>query len=548
MKYINFNRYKFSIIKKLTSINIFNFAKLFKYLDIKKYNINIKKINIAKVTKLLNYIYYNLKKFFDIRNYNLNKIYKYLNFKKKKEISIYIILPLVFLLLVYLSIPKFYNFEKSEIEKIACRNIDIKCSINGKIKYNFLPTPRIVIKNLIFADKKKENTIYGKINKLIIKISILNLIDKKKFKYKEIEIIGSELNINIANLKNIKKLLMNELMSESLKSSESNIKFFDGNKFVTDIKNVNFSHKNSKKKNTSILKGSFLDDEIVIKYKKNTKNKNISKKLLVNLINSNFSAKIELPNINLDANKVEGNILLKKDKNILSGLVKYQNNELYFKNANVRNALLDGKIDGYLKFDPYFDFKLNVNLNSVNFNKIHKHLIQLDDNSTKELFRINKKINGAINLSINKIFSKYTLVNSIESRIKFLNGNIFFEQAIFNLGKLGAVDFFGSINNDNKYSIFNFENNVFIDNKKFFFNKFGVYNKKKIPFNFFTSGSFDLTNLIFRINEITTDTKIADADIKYFEESFNEMLLENGYETLFSFIILKDFIKSINPD
>ena len=119
---------------------------------------------------------------------------------------------------------------------------------------------------------------------MIIKISILNLIDKKKFKYKEIEIIGSELNINIANLKNIKKLLMNELMSESLKSSESNIKFFDGNKFVTDIKNVNFSHKNSKKKNTSILKGSFLDDEIVIKYKKNTKNKNISKKLLVNKI------------------------------------------------------------------------------------------------------------------------------------------------------------------------------------------------------------------------------------------------------------------------
>ena len=126
MKYINFNRYKFSIIKKFKSINIFNFAKLFKYLDIKNYNINIKKINIAKVTKLLNYIYYKLKKFFDIRNYNLNKIYKYLNFKKKKEISIYIILPLVFFSLVYLSIPKFYNFEKLEVEKIVCRNSNKK--------------------------------------------------------------------------------------------------------------------------------------------------------------------------------------------------------------------------------------------------------------------------------------------------------------------------------------------------------------------------------------------------------------------------------------
>jgi hypothetical protein len=547
MKYINFNRYKFSIIKKLTSINIFNFAKLLKYLDIKNYNINIKKINIATAIKLLNYIYYKLKKFFDIRNYNLNKIYKYLNFKKKKEISIYIILPLVFFSLVYLSIPKFYNFEKLEVEKIVCRNINIKCSIKGEIKYNFLPTPRIVIKNLIFVDKKKENIIYGKINKSIIKISISNLIDKKKLKYKDIKIIGSELNINIANLKNIKKLFMTELMSESLKVSESSIKFFDGNKFITDIKNVNFSHKNSKKKDTSILKGDFLDDEIIIKYQ-NIGDKSISKKILLKLVNSNFSVKIELPNINLDANKVEGNILLKKDKNILSGLIEYRNDELYFKNTNIRNAFLDGKIDGRLQFDPYFDFKLNVNLNSTNFNKIYKHLTQLDDATTKKLFRINKKINGKINLSINKIFSKYTLVNSIESRINFLNGNIFFEQAIFNLGKLGAADFIGSINNDNKYSIFNFENNVFIDNKKKFFNKFAIYNKKKIPFNFFTSGSFDLTNLVFRLNEITTDIKIADADIKYFEESFNEILLENGYETLFSFIILKDFIKSINPD
>ena len=129
-----------------------------------------------------------------------------------------------------------------------------------------------------------------------------------------------------------------------------------------------------------------------------------------------------------------------------------------------------------------------------------------------------------------------------------LNGNIFFDQALFNLGKLGAADFTGNINNENKFSIFSFENNVFIDNKKKFFNKFGVYNKKKVPFNFFTSGSFDLTNLIFRINEVTTDVKIAEADVGVIQESFNTILLENGYETLFSFQSLKDFVKSISSD
>ena len=247
-------------------------------------------------------------------------------------------------------------------------------------------------------------------------------------------------------------------------------------------------------------------------------------------------------------NATEGNILLKKDKNVLSGLINYQNNKLFLKNINLRNVFLEGKVNGYLKFDPFFDFNLDVNFNSANFNKIYNYLSALDEHSKNKLFRFNKKINGKIDLSVNKIFSKYTLVSSLESKIKLLNGNIFFDQAIFNLGKLGAADFVGNINNENKFSIFNFESNVFIDNKKKFFNKFAIYNKKKIPFNFFTSGSLDLTNLIFRINEITTSQKIPDSDVGNLQESFNAILLKNGYESLFSFMSLKDFVKSINYD
>ena len=240
--------------------------------------------------------------------------------------------------------------------------------------------------------------------------------------------------------------------------------------------------------------------------------------------------------------------MIKQNKNVLSGLISFKDDKLFLKNTNLRNAFLDGKVDGYFKFDPFFDFDLAVNLNSANFNKIYNMLVKLDDDSTKKLFKFNKKINGKVNLSINKIFSKNTFINSLESRLKLLNGNIFFDQALFNLGKLGAADFTGSINNENKFSIFNFESNFFIDNKKRFFSRFGVYNKKKVTFNFFTSGSFDLSNLIFRINEITVDEKIPEADVISIQEAFNTIFLENGYETLFSFMSLKDFVKSINSD
>ena len=36
---------------------------------------------------------------------------------------------------------------------------------------------------------------------------------------------------------------------------------------------------------------------------------------------------------------------------------------------------------------------------------------------------------------------------------------------------------------------------LFIDNSKRFFNKFGVYNKETNPFDLFISGSFDLKNM-----------------------------------------------------
>ena len=38
------------------------------------------------------------------------------------------------------------------------------------------------------------------------------------------------------------------------------------------------------------------------------------------------------------------------------------------------------------------------------------------------------------------------LVDSFESRIKFINGNILIEQLLLNLGKLGAADITGIIN------------------------------------------------------------------------------------------------------
>ena len=171
-----------------------------------------------------------------------------------------------------------------------------------------------------------------------------------------------------------------------------------------------------------------------------------------------------------------------------------------------------------------------------------------DKKNQKSLFRINKKINGKLSLSSDKIYSSHNLVKSFESRIKFNNGSILVEQFLINLGKLGAADILGTINNDKKFTNFRYESNVFVYNQKKFLSKFGVYNKKSIPSNLFISGNFDLQNIRNSFYEISNNEKLNKEDVNFIEEEFNEVMLADGFESLFRFPKFKEFVKSVTVE
>ena len=232
----------------------------------------------------------------------------------------------------------------------------------------------------------------------------------------------------------------------------------------------------------------------------------------------------EFYNYEKDKDEIRGNILIRKDKYRFTGLFAYKNNEITISTSNLRNIFLDGKLEGKIKILPYFNFDLDLSLDSINFTKLYNHFLDLDEKNQKNLFKINRKINGKLGLSSDKIYSKYNLVKSFESRIKFNNGNILVEQLLFSLGKLGAADILGSINNDKKFTNFKFESNIFLDNLKRFYNRFGVYNKPDIPSTLFVSGNFDLVNLNMRFDEISSNEKLKDDAVAYIEKEFNNIV------------------------
>ena len=214
----------------------------------------------------------------------------------------------------------------------------------------------------------------------------------------------------------------------------------------------------------------------------------------------------------------------------------------------VKRAGLDRLDIEFNEATIFFISNLESNLNTMNFTKLYNHFLALDEEEKEAIFKINNKINGKLNLSADKIYSKYGLVNSFESRLKFNNGNIFIEQFLMNLGKLGASDVLGSINNDKKYTNFKFESNIFVDNKKKFLSKFGIYNKEKISSNLFVQGNFDLENIRTSFYEISDEKKFNTEDINFIESEFNDLMLENDFEDLFNFQKFKVFLKSIRDE
>ena len=174
--------------------------------------------------------------------------------------------------------------------------------------------------------------------------------------------------------------------------------------------------------------------------------------------------------------------------------------------------------------------------------------MSLGEENKKKIFKINNKLNGDVILSANKIYSSYNLIKSFESHIRFNNGKISIEQFLLNLGKLGAADFLGVIDDDKKFMNLKFESNIFVDNQKKFLSKLGIYNRKTISSNLFVSGNFDFDNLKMTFYEISDDNKLSVDDVNYIENEFNNLMLEDGYKSLFYFPVFKEFISSVTSE
>ncbi len=526
MKYINFKRYKFSTVVKNFNRLIYNFLKIFKFIDVTRYDFK------------------EFVKYFDPKKYGISRLKK-INLINSKFLFLHLPASIIFFGFLYITIPTFYTYNKSDIENIICKNDNIECIIRGKINYRFYPTPRLIIRDLIVSGLSETKYKLLISDQAAIKLSFKNLLAKDKHKFTNIELNNFETKLNLENFKKYKKIFNAKINFVPIIFKNGKIIFYEGNNYVATISNINMKTKFIKDFVDVKLKGKFLKDNIFFNFKNQNIENKASKDLILKLSNLNFLAKINFTDSIKNKDVASGNFLIKKGKNKIAGIFDYQDHELSIKKSNLRNTFIDGKLVGKIILLPFFDFNLDLNLNSINFTKLYNYFLALDKKEQKDLFKINNKINGNINFSSDKVYSRHNLVNSFESRLKFYNGNINIERFLINLGKLGAADILGTISNDKKNTNFKFESNIFVDNEKKFLSKLGIYNKKDLPSNLFISGNFDLENIKTTFYEIYDQKKFNTEDINFIESEFNNLMLEDDFTNLFDFSKFKVFLKSV---
>ena len=542
MKYINFKRYKFSTVLKNFHKLRENFLKFFKSINIKQYTCSLR-----RTYKHLNFNSFNFIKFdkyFNLRRYNFSFIKK-ISFPRSKYLVLHFPLFVIFFGFLYLFIPTFYNYDKSILEDIICKKKNIECVVEGKINYRFYPTPRIKISGIIIKDLTEKKSTLIKIKKAEIILSIKNLLAKEKHKYNKARLSNYEINFDLNKLKKYKNIFKKEINFVPVIFNKGEIVLFEGEKYIATIGDANIDLKFVNNFTTAVLKGKFLSDDIYINLDINKVENKIFTNFIIKMSDVNFLSKVNFTNSENDQNISEGNFLIKKGKNKVTGVFNYKDSELNIKKSNLANAYLNGKLAGKITLLPYFNFDLDLHLNSINFTKLYSYFLSLDTETQKNIFKINKKLNGSLNLSSDKIYSSYNLVKSLESRIKFYNGNISIDQLLLNLGKLGAADILGTISNEKNFSNLKFESNVFVDNEKKFLSKFGIYSKDKAISNLFISGNFDFKNIKAFFYEISGEEKLSIEDINYIEKEFNDIMLEDGYKNLFLFPKLKELVRSV---
>ena len=466
----------------------------------------------------------------------INKIFKRIFSKYSNIFKFLIYLNYFFLIFflttfAYLIIPKFLNFEDNQtyVKKYLSQNYNLNIKNVNKIHYNIFPVPNFEIKDI--SINFYENDYKFETNKIIIFPNILKIYNFQELDIKKVSLIDSKLDLKVQHVTKFYKKLVNQ--KNKISFNNLTIEIINDYKPVITLKKIKYS-------NYGYKKNKILGEVFKKKFEINSSEKHdkISFKLLKTGI---FGEVIYLNNSvpKFKTGKFKAKVLnsnIKFDFNI-------DKNSLNIANSFFRNKYLSFETTGKINLIPFLNIELISTVKELNKEILYKINIRKLLNNKDFLKRLNT--NQEINFS-SKRFSR-NIINKINAKFSITYGRlvstktIFFDQAETTcVSEMNLLE-------DNPILIFNCA--ISTNNKKKFLRNFSIDIKEtNKPLNLEIVGNLNLyqNKINFLDIKMNKSYQASDVDLKFFKDSFENILLENNLLDLFDNKKINKFMKEIS--
>ena len=462
----------------------------------------------------------------------INKIYKtihskYWNFFKFIFFLRYVFAIFLIAISLFLLIPKFFDYEKKleMVREYLIKNYELDVNNYSSIKFDIFPFPNLSIKNIDL--KIRDKPLILKEKNLKIFLNLKNIYNFENFEAKKIIFSETKIALDIDRAKELLNYFSE--FKNRLDVQDLNLDLKKEDKLLLKIKNINFSNYGYRKYK---INGEIFDNKFKAHLRNN--NKNLNFKILNTGIKANFKFN-EKSSLDL----ISGSSKISLLKNYLKFDFDINNNRIEIVKSNFKNKNLSISFNSLINFNPFFVINSNIKINEINR--------ELIDKINLEKILINKEIIKKLNSdnTLNYTAKKYrsNIIKNYSSKTSLAYGRLSFQNKIFISG--GEISCKGDSLLIDEYPRLNFFCLFDLKDKKKLFKQFSITkNINKDPKNLSIEGSLNLLNKKINFKNINIgESYIAnEADMKYFKETFERILFDEGFFSIFRIDKIKKFL------
>ena len=466
----------------------------------------------------------------------INKFFKIIHTKYYKFFKFVFFLRYLFAVFLvsftaFLIIPKFFNYEKraETIKAHLLKNYNLEIKEFDKIYFRSFPTPSLELKNVMI--NLGFNSAEFNVKNLKISPNFLSIYNYENFQSKKIILEDNNITLESSNVKVLAKLLFNQKKKFSLNNLI--IKINDNNKSIVKLKNIDFANYGY---NKNLITGEIFNKKFKINIKDDLK------KINYKLINSGVNGEMILDEYKKD-DLIRG---IFKSK-ILNTNLKFNFNYNY-KKLNINNSFFRSKNISFnntsnITLNPFLTIDSKFDISDIDYKILKKIELEklLSFKNIIKKFSSNNEINFNSKKFSRNLIDKLNLkINLVYGRLNYIK-TLSIDENYFNCS--------GDLNFLDDYPLIYFDCFILIKNKKELFKKLSITSKKKHEaFDINVKGDLGILNKKINFKKISTSNGYVASkdDLKYFKNSFEEILLDQNLIEIFLLKKIKKFILEIS--